>query len=129
VRQAREFAHQAEDALDRLHLQGRADAEAGFAIFEAVVGNHAEPSAEATDALRLSRTVSVTGSVATTFAILRQDQKAIALADEIQRTHPNDSMAVNVTVPTIRAVVALRPANSAKADPAKAIDFLNTAAL
>jgi len=129
VRQAREFAHQAEDALDRLHLQGRADAEAGFAIFEAVVGNHAEASAEATDALRLSRTVSVTGSVATTFAILRQDQKAIALADEIQRTHPNDSMAVNVTVPTIRAVVAMWPANSAKADPAKAIDLLNTAAL
>jgi len=38
-------------------------------------------------------------------------------------------MAVNVTVPMIRAVAALRPANSAKADPAKAIDFLNTAAL
>ena len=129
VRQAREFARQNEDALDRLHLQGRADMEAQLAIFEAVVGNRAEANREASEALRLSRTVSVTGSVATTFAILRQDQKAIALADEIQRAHPNDSMAVNVTVPMIRAVAALRPANSAKSDPAKAIDFLNTAAL
>src|SRR5208283_2157236 len=42
---------------------------------------------------------------------------------------PNNTMAVNVTVPMIRAVAALRPANPAKADPAKAIDFLNTAAL
>ncbi len=129
VRQAREFARQAEDALDRLHLQGRAVMEARLAVFEALVGNRAEANSEATEALRLSRTVYVMGSVATTFAILRQDQKAIALADEIQRAHPNDSMAVNVTVPTIRAVAALRPANSAKADPAKAIDFLNTAAL
>ncbi len=129
VRQAREFVRQNEDALDRLHLQGRADIDAGLAVFEAVVGNRAEANSEASEALRLSRTVSVMGSVATTFAILRQDQKAIALADEIQRTHPNDTMAVNVTVPTIRAIVAMWPANPAKADPAKAIDLLNTAAL
>ena len=69
------------------------------------------------------------GNVATTFAILRQDQKALALADQIQRAHPNDTIAINVTVPVIRAVAALRPANPAQADPAKAIDFLNTAAL
>ncbi len=129
VRQARDFVRQNGDALDRLHLKGRADMEAQLAVFEAVVGNHAEANAEATEALRLSRTVSVMGSVATTFAISRQDQKAVALADEIQRTHPNDTMAVNVTVPMIRAIVAMWPANPAKADPAKAIDLLNTAAL
>ena len=58
-----------------------------------------------------------------------QDQKAIALADEIQRTHPNNTIAINVTVPVIRAITALHPANSAKADPARAIDFLNAAAV
>ena len=129
VHQAREFVRQNEDALDRLHLQGRADGEAGLATFEALVGNRAEADRDANEALRLSRTVSVMGKVATAFAVLRQDQKAFALADEIQRVHPNDTMAVNVTVPMIRAVAALRPANPAKADPAKAIDFLNTAAL
>jgi tetratricopeptide (TPR) repeat protein len=34
-----------------------------------------------------------------------------------------------VTVPVIRAIVALRPSNPAKTDPAKAIDFLNAAAV
>ena len=129
VRQAREIVRQIEEALDRLHLQGRADAEAQLAGTEALVGDHAEANNDATEALRSSRTLSVMGSAATAFAILGQEQKAVALADEIRRAHPNDTMAVNVTVPVIRAITALRPANPAKADPAKAIDFLNTAAL
>jgi eukaryotic-like serine/threonine-protein kinase len=129
VREARGFTRQNEDALDRLHLQGRADMDAGFAVFEAVVGKRPEANSDATEALHLSRTVSVMGNVATTFAVLRQDQKAIALADEIQRAHPNDTIAINVTVPMIRAIAALQPANPAKADPAKAIDLLNSAAV
>ena len=129
LRQARDFTRQAEDVLDRLHLQGRADMEAQLAGAEAVVGSLPEATNGANEALRLSRTLSVLGNVATTFAVLRQDQKAMTLADEILRTHPNDTFAVNVTVPMIRAIAALRPANSAKADPARAIDFLNTAAL
>jgi len=129
IRQDREFSRQSEDALDRLHLQGRANVEAGLSISEAVVGNRAEASKDATQALQLSRTLSVLFNAGTTFAILGQDQKAAALADEIQRSHANDTMAVNVAVPMIRAVVALRPASPANADPAKAIDFLNNAAL
>src|SRR5467141_2598841 len=129
IRQAREFTRQGEDALDRLHLQGRADMESQLASSEAVVGNLPEATNRSNDALRLSRTLPVLGNVATTFAILGQDQKAIVLADEIQRTHPNNTIAINVTVPVIRAITALHPANSAKADPAKAIDFLNAAAV
>jgi eukaryotic-like serine/threonine-protein kinase len=129
MRQARDFSRQAEDALDRLHLQGRADVVDQLAGAEALVGNHAEASSDVDEALRLSRTLSVLGNAGTTLAVLRQDQKAIALADEIQRTHPNDTIAVNVTVPIIRAITALHPSKSTKADPAKAIDFLNTAAL
>jgi eukaryotic-like serine/threonine-protein kinase len=129
MRQARDFSRQAEDALDRLHLQGRADVVDQLAGAEALVGNHAQASSDVDEALRLSRTLSVLGNAGTTLAVLRQDQKAIALADEIQRTHPNDTIAVNVTVPIIRAITALHPSKSTKADPAKAIDFLNTAAL
>jgi eukaryotic-like serine/threonine-protein kinase len=129
ARQAREFASQTEDAFDRLHLQGRADAEAQLAEIEALEGNNSKAEHDATEALKLSRTLSVMGNVATTFAILRQDQKALALANEIERSHPNNTIAINVTVPVIRAATALWPANPAKADPAKAIDFLNTAAL
>jgi eukaryotic-like serine/threonine-protein kinase len=129
VRQSRDFGHQAEEAFDRLHLQGRAGMEAQLASFDALFGNRAEASGEAGQALQLSRTLSVLADTATTYAILREDQKALTLADEIQRTHPNDTVAINVTVPVIRAVIALRPANPAKVDPAKAIDLLNTAAV
>jgi serine/threonine protein kinase/tetratricopeptide (TPR) repeat protein len=129
ARQAREFGRQTADAIERLHLQGRADVEAQVSNSDAMMGNLAEAASAANDALRISRTLSVMGTDATTFAILRQDQKAIALADEIEHAHPNDTIAVNVTVPVIRAVAALRPANPAKADPAKAIDFLNAAAV
>ncbi|MGB6630014.1 MAG: protein kinase [Terriglobales bacterium] len=129
VIQARELGRQDEDALDRLHLQGRAGVEVQLALFEAMVGNHAQAAADATDALKLSRTLDILGRAGTTFAILRQDQKALELADEIESTHPNDTIAINVSVPMIRAVVALWPANPAKADPAKAIDLLNAAAV
>ena len=129
LRQAREFSRQAGDAMDRLHLQGRADMESGLATSEALVGNRAAADKDASEALRVSRTRSVTEKVAIAFAVLREDQKALTLADELQRTHPNDAFAVNVNIPLIRAIAALRPTNPAKADPAKAIDFLNTAAL
>src|SRR5580658_684947 len=89
IRQAREFAHQTEDVFTSLHLQGRAAIEAQLAGIEGLVGNYAEASSDASEALKLSRSLSVMGDAATTFAILRQDQKAIALADEIQRDHPN----------------------------------------
>jgi eukaryotic-like serine/threonine-protein kinase len=129
MRKARDLTRQANEALDRLHLQGRADMMSQLAGSEALVGNVAEANADANEALRSSRTLSVMGNAATTLAVLHEDQKALALADEIQRAHPNDTIAINVTVPIIRAVAALRPANPAKTDPAKAIDFLNTAAL
>ena len=129
IKEARDYARQAEEAFDRLHLQGRALVESQLANIEALVGNNTQANNEAADALRQSRTLLVMQSVATTFAILREEQKALALADEIQRTHPNDTIAINVTNQVVRAVTMLRPANPAKADPVKAIDFLNTAAL
>jgi serine/threonine protein kinase/tetratricopeptide (TPR) repeat protein len=129
LRQAREFARQAEDTFDRLHLEGRASVEANLATNEALVGNRADANNDATEALRLSRTLPVMRETATTFAILGQDQKAIALADEIARAHPNDTIAINANVPMIHAIAALRPPSPGKADSAKAIDFLNTAAL
>jgi serine/threonine protein kinase/tetratricopeptide (TPR) repeat protein len=126
---AREISRQSADALDRLHLQGRAGIETQLASSEALVGNQAEALKDANEALQLSHTLGVMGQAAITFAILHQDQKALALADEIQRTHPNDTLTINVTVPMIRAIAALLPPNNGKPNPAKALDFLNTAAL
>jgi serine/threonine protein kinase/tetratricopeptide (TPR) repeat protein len=129
VRQAREFSRQIEDAFDRLHLQGRADTQAQLATFESFVGNKSEAISEANAALRSSQTLQVQWSAASALALAGQGQKALSLADEIQRAHPNDTIAQNVAVPTIRAIAYLFPANPAKGDLAKAIDLENTAAL
>ncbi|HYU45237.1 MAG TPA: protein kinase [Terriglobales bacterium] len=129
MRQAREFMRRAEDAIERLHLQGRASMEAQLAGADAIVGNRSEALREANDALRLSQNFNVQWDAAAALAAARQEQKALSIADQIQRTRPNDTIAQNVAVPTIRAIAHLRPANPAKADPAKAIDLENTAVL
>jgi tetratricopeptide (TPR) repeat protein len=126
---AREFARKSGDGLDRLHLTGRSGIESQLGSWEALVGNRAEALNDANEALRLSQTFDAKLSAATIFAVEREEQKALALADEIQRTRPNDTMAQNVAVPSIRAFAALTPANPAKADPAKALDLLNSAIL
>ncbi len=126
---AREFARKSGDGLDRLHLTGRAGIETQLGSWEALVGNRTEALNDANEALRLSQTFDVKLAAATIFAVEREEQKALALADEIQRTRPNDTMAQNVAVPTIRAFTALMPASPAKADPAKALDLLNSAIL
>jgi eukaryotic-like serine/threonine-protein kinase len=129
LRQSREFSQRMADALDRLHLQGRANIEYQLAGAEALDGNRTEAVNDANDALRLSRSFNVLWNAGVILAVERQDQKALALADEIQRTRPNDTIAQSVAVPTIRGLVALFPAAASKSDPAGAIDFLNTAAL
>jgi serine/threonine protein kinase/tetratricopeptide (TPR) repeat protein len=129
VRQAREFARKAGDAFDRVHLQGRAKVESELAGFEAFVGNKSEATSEANAALGASKTLDVQWNAAIAFALIGQGQKALSIADEIQRIRPNDTIAQNVAVPDIHAVAYLFPANPGKADPAKAIDLENTAAL
>jgi eukaryotic-like serine/threonine-protein kinase len=129
VRLARDFTRKAADAIERLHLQGRADLEAQLAGVEALVGNRTEAINEAEGALRSSPTFKVKWNAALALAAVGQEEKALRLADEIQRTRPNDTIAQNVAVPIIRAVVFLALANPAKAAPDKAIDLANSAAL
>jgi len=126
---ARELTRQAQEGLDRMHLQGRAEMESGLAGMEAMFGNSDAAINRANEALRESRTFNVMWNAAGALAVAHQEQKALSLADEIQRTRPNDTIAQNVAAPMIRALAHLTPANPAKASPAKAIDLLNTGAL
>ena len=129
LRSARQFGQQAADVLDRMHLQGRAGMETQVGGWEVLAGNRAEALKDAEEALRLSQLPNVKIGAAMIFGVAREEQKALALADDIQKTRPNDTLAQNVAVPTIHALVALMPANPAKADPAKALDLLNSAIL
>ena len=129
LRQAHELAERAQEGFDRHHMAGRADIEAGLASLDALVGNKTAAIAEANEALRVSQTFDVKWNSALPLAAAGQTQKALALADDIQRTRPNDTIAQNVAVPTIRALLLLLPAPGGKTDPARALDLANTAAL
>jgi tetratricopeptide (TPR) repeat protein len=129
IRLARELARKTQEALERLHLQGRADVEAQLAGLEALAGNRNEAVNHADEAVRTSRTFNVLWGAAVALAAAGQDQKAVSLADEIQRSRPTDTIAQNVAVPMIRAIALLNLSNLAKASPEKSIDQLNTAAL
>jgi len=128
-RQAHERMRQAQDVFERLHLQGRAGMEAQVAGFDAVTGRPADAVREANEALLGSPSFDVRWSSAMALAASGQEQKALALADDIQRTRPNDSIAQNVAVPVIRALVRLHLTNPARADAVKAIDDANSAAV
>jgi len=128
VRKAHDLTRQMEDALDRMHLQGRADAESGLASTDALVGYPSAAIAEANQALKTSPTFNVQFNAAVALAACHQEKAANDLASEIERTRPNDTMAQNVAVPMIHAIAELLPANPAKATPEKAIDQLNAAA-
>jgi serine/threonine protein kinase/tetratricopeptide (TPR) repeat protein len=129
VRLARDFSKKAQDALDRLRLQGRADIEAELAGLEALVGNRNEAINRAHEAIRLSRTFNVMWNSAVALAAVGEDQQARNLADEIQKTRPNDTIAQNVAVPMTQAIAFLSLSGGSKPQPEKAIDLLNTAAL
>ncbi len=129
IRQARELSRRAQEAYDRKGLQGRADIEAQLAGLDALVGNQNVAIAEAEEALRVSQTFSVKWNAGIVFAACGRTQKALSLADDIQHERPNDTIAQNVAVPTIRGFAFLSLANPEKAEPVKTIDLENTAAL
>ena len=129
ARLAREYSQKLKDGLNRLHLQGGADIDSQMANYEALIGNQAQAQNDANQALHASQTFPVVWNAATALAAIRQEQKALSLADQIQRTRPNDTIAQNVAVPMIRAIAYLYPSSPSKAAPEKAIDLMNTAAV
>jgi tetratricopeptide (TPR) repeat protein len=129
VRLARDFARKTQDALDRLHLQGRADVDVELAGFEAIAGNPQEAISRVNEATRTSRSLNVLWNAGIALAAVGQDQRAASVAAEIQRSRPNDTIAQNVAVPMIQALISLNLSGTGKSEPEKAIDLLNTSAL
>jgi len=129
LRQARDLTRQAADSLDRLHLQGRANYLTQIGGFEAMVGNKAQAIDNINQALRSPHTLSLLWNSALALAAAGQSQRAMALADEIQRTRPSDTLAQNVAVPMIRALAQLLADKPSKSAPENAIDLLNGAAV
>ncbi len=125
IRESRKLAEQSIAATQQLNLK-----EAGpnmmalQANWEAVVGDRAEAVRWASDALKASNSTDVESTAAFALAISGDSAKALALAEDIAGRRPNDTIAINVTVPLIKALVDLEARK-----PDTAIDQVNTAAL
>ena len=101
----------------------RADSEKGAsfqqaytALWQAEVGNLVQARKEAATALALSP--GRDGKIAVTMALARVGDfsRANAMADELQKTHPQDTLVQFCSLPSIRAALELSRGNAAKAE-------------
>ncbi len=123
--QARRYSRQAVDlGLRANRKEPAADEAAATAVREAAFGNHAEARKQASAVLAITRGRANLGQRALALALSGDIAKAEALAAELDRRFPLDTVIQAVSLPTIRAAIALR-----KNDFARAIELLDSARL
>jgi tetratricopeptide (TPR) repeat protein len=114
-RRAIELAMQTEQK-DRAALY-----EAGAGVREAFFGNAQEAQHRAANALGISKSRDVEYGAGIALAISGEVPRAEALAGDLEKRFPEDTIAKFTYVPTLRAQLALT-----RKDPAKAIDLLKS---
>jgi serine/threonine protein kinase/tetratricopeptide (TPR) repeat protein len=124
LQQARDLTRQSVEAAQRDHLQeGAAQVTVGQALAEAVCGNAALARARALEALSMAHSPEVVGPAAASFALAGDLRQAQALADEVAKLRPLDTMVNAVYLPLLHAMIELERRN-----PAKAVELLRSAA-
>jgi eukaryotic-like serine/threonine-protein kinase len=129
MRGQRKLTHELErkmmDAVERAGLKEFGPSLlAQQATFAALIEDRAEAMRYAAAALKASNAIDVETNVAMALAAVSQSAKALALADDINRRRPNDTIAQNVDLPTIKALVEMEHGNTAQA-----ADLLDSAAV
>ncbi|HEX6504425.1 MAG TPA: protein kinase [Terriglobales bacterium] len=123
IRAARDFTNKARQAMEQLNLkQGPANALTQLAVLELLTGDSSAAITDANEALKISTATDVEGSAAQVFAFAGNQAKALALADDISRRRPNDTVAQFITLPLIKGLAELQ-----RGRPDKAMDLLDTA--
>lgn len=89
------------------------------AVHEALAGNFAAAKDQAQAALALSPSTEVKSLAALALALAGDSEQSLRLADELAKSHPQDTWLQFNAVPCIRAAVALQ-----RGDPSKAIEAL-----
>jgi len=95
---------------------------AAGAEWEAVYGQQALALEHATSALKLSSTLNVAFSAATTLTILGQERKAFDVLNPFLKQRPDDTLLQRVALPTVQAFAELKNNH-----PEKALEFLKSA--
>jgi predicted Zn-dependent protease len=120
---ARELSRQAVASAERVEeKETAASYEADAALREALFGNAAEARQRAAAALRLLTGRDVQYGAALALAFARDTARAQALADDLARRFPEDTVVQFNYLPTIHAQLAL-----SRNDVSKAIEVLQTA--
>ena len=124
ARQAREFSQRAADSARHAGEKETAASHlAAGGLREALFGSFPEARRQAEAALAESRGEGVQVASAIALAMAGDTARAQALADDLAVRFPEDTIAQSIYIPEIRAQLALR-----RRDPAKAIEFLKSAA-
>ncbi|HEV2495821.1 MAG TPA: protein kinase [Terriglobia bacterium] len=116
VRQGRQLLKQAVEMAERQDLKEEAASALGEqAVVEGEFGNRADAVSTAQATLALSHSPYLTLSAAQAFALAGEDSKAQALASEVAKNRPDDTLVQSVAVPNIQAIIELGHGNAAKA--------------
>lgn len=102
----------AEHADDRPTAAGY---QAIHAVHEALVGNFAAAKQQAESALTLSPSTEVKSLAGLALALAGDSEQSMRLADELAKSHPEDTWVQFNAVPCIRSAVALQRNNASKA--------------
>ena len=116
LRKARELALQADSITQQLKRQDqRALWLASLALDEVVFGSYAEAERNAETSLKIARSRGSLHDAACAFALAGNFGKAEALASELARRYPLDTLVNSVSVPSIRALIEIKRGNGEKA--------------
>jgi tetratricopeptide (TPR) repeat protein len=124
LERAREFSRRAVAQAKRAgEKQNAASYEAQAALREALFGNLAEARRDAVSALGLSTHRDAQGGTAVALALAGNAAQASALADDLGKRFPEDTVVQFNYLPTVRSQIALR-----QHDAARAVKVLQAAA-
>jgi eukaryotic-like serine/threonine-protein kinase len=119
----RETGSKTREAALRLQLKDQAANEmAQEGIFEIIFGNRANGLADAQQALKMSNAPNVILTAASVLGYAGQDKEALKLTDDVSKRRPFDTGVQFVSIPIVRATIALN-----HGDYAKMIDQLDGA--
>ena len=122
-KQMRELIGKMQGAANQNRLQEAvAGADAQRAVWEALVGFSALARQTSDRALRGDPSTHVSLTAAISLALIRQDDRALKIAGDAALERPFDTLVQFVTIPTVKAIVAMN-----HAQPAKSIDLLDGA--
>jgi eukaryotic-like serine/threonine-protein kinase len=123
LRKAREYSRRAVDSELRADSKEGASAHQAYAaLWQAEFGNLVQARKDAASALALSPGRDGKIVIAMALARIGDFSRANALADELQKQHPQDTLVQFYSLPSIRAAVELIHGNAAKA-----VDFTERA--